>query len=854
MAQLTSTKVYGTLTATQGIVIGGSGTISFANSAGTLTGGLTIVNPSTTTVPLTINGIVSTTASIQEWRLNNNYLAGIDNNGWLRTNGGMANANGFSNSNIQTSTNGVIIARNVTSDTQPTLIVRKQQGTGNILELQTGTSDKKFEVDVNGWFYQNGTRLFVMNNGSDGLSNLFFGRSSGSVSPSFTGYDNTGIGRETLSNVTSSSLSNTALGDRALRSVTTGSGNVGVGRSSGRAVTTGSENTFIGSGAGNTGIGQLATASNSTAIGYESFTDKSNQMVFGNASVTEFKFDRNTSAVALLPNLTASSSSVNVLERTSSSTNTNGNGVVIRHTTTGDMVDGFGSGLSFDIKDSAGVNNNISLINAIRSGADNSGRLAFATATTGTLTEKMTILPNGNVGIGTSNPSVKLFVAGNANIQAAGAYLNVTNGSNSGMKILTWDNNVNLDPLYSNNSFRFGRDAALVSTTFESGNVGIGTANPSNKLHVVGNTRIEGNLTVNGSFTMVDTNTSTTEQMVITNDGTGPALIVNQVGAQPVVNFQDDGTSAFYIADGGNVGIGTTSPLTKLDVRGDLTIRSTYPRIDLTDTDANQNAFSIINDNGRFNIYDNTVGVNRLSILASGNVGLGIGTPAERLDVFGNAIIRNTDNTSVELNIGVGTAYNTDRRTRIKLGALNDSSVNGGAVYQHFLDVVGGATGKSLTFNTITNGATETERMRITSSGNVGIGTTNPGARLDIVDSIVGFPVQRLQNTSASGFSGTHFLNNSGGLMAHFGYANASVTSTLADTVYFGSVSSKPLVLTTSDTERVRVTSAGNVGIGTTSPSEKLEVIGSTKSTSFKTANWTMEQDSTTGALQFNYS
>jgi hypothetical protein len=49
-------------------------------------------------------------------------------------------------------------------------------------------------------------------------------------------------------------------------------------------------------------------------------------------------------------------------------------------------------------------------------------------------------------------------------------------------------------------------------------------------------------------------------------------LIVNQTGAQPVVEFQDDGAVVFRIIDGGNVGIGSSEPAYRLDVAGDARV------------------------------------------------------------------------------------------------------------------------------------------------------------------------------------------------------------------------------------------------------------------------------------------
>jgi hypothetical protein len=99
------------------------------------------------------------------------------------------------------------------------------------------------------------------------------------------------------------------------------------------------------------------------------------------------------------------------------------------------------------------------------------------------------------------------------------------------------------------------------------GRVGInmGGHSPTAAFHVVGDTRIEGNLTVNGTQTMIDTNVNTTERLEITNDGTGPALKVNQKGTQPVIDIQDDGVTVLKVKDGGDMLVGAyTSYVDKL--------------------------------------------------------------------------------------------------------------------------------------------------------------------------------------------------------------------------------------------------------------------------------------------------
>jgi len=98
------------------------------------------------------------------------------------------------------------------------------------------------------------------------------------------------------------------------------------------------------------------------------------------------------------------------------------------------------------------------------------------------------------------------------------------------------------------------------------GNVGLGTVDPEHLLHVVGDARIQGDLTVNGTVTQIDTDHVFSELFTVENDGTGVAFTVNQTGAQPIADFKDDGATTLFIEDGGNVGLGTNAPNKKLHI------------------------------------------------------------------------------------------------------------------------------------------------------------------------------------------------------------------------------------------------------------------------------------------------
>ena len=85
-----------------------------------------------------------------------------------------------------------------------------------------------------------------------------------------------------------------------------------------------------------------------------------------------------------------------------------------------------------------------------------------------------------------------------------------------------------------------------------------------------GDVTVDGNLTVLGSTTTLNTDVQTTSAFSVTNDGSTTALRVTQTGSTDVAEFKDDANTALIIKNGGNVGINTATPGEKLTVSGNI--------------------------------------------------------------------------------------------------------------------------------------------------------------------------------------------------------------------------------------------------------------------------------------------
>ena len=221
---------------------------------------------------------------------------------------------------------------------------------------------------------------------------------------------------------------------------------------------------------------------------------------------------------------------------------------------------------------------------------------------------------NGNLGIGTTNPSQKLDVAGNIKLQ-----------NNGNLYLFNTDNYIKYNYWRVNtggnvNIFNQGNSDIVLSTNNDEkmrikadGKVGIGTTSPTAVLDVNGALNLKG-------------------RAFGDSDGTNSYF---KAGTSGSIFFETNGGTRGKIDTSGNFGIGTLSPSEKLQVDGNIKLNSTLPKIQFTDTD-NDSDFHIANNNGVLEIADTSNQEERFAITTAGNVGIGTTSPTQKLEVDGN--------------------------------------------------------------------------------------------------------------------------------------------------------------------------------------------------------------------------
>ena len=209
-----------------------------------------------------------------------------------------------------------------------------------------------------------------------------------------------------------------------------------------------------------------------------------------------------------------------------------------------------------------------------------------------------------------------------------------------------------------------------------------------------------------------------------------------------------------------------------------------------------------------------------MTLTASGN--LGIGTTDPDYGSYG-ATERILGVTGVATNRGRLSLQNTATGTTGVAGTI--AFWNGSTVLASLDINADGATNKGLyAFNT-NDGTSVSERMRITNTGDVGIGTSSPAYKFEVSMNFVGENGAIIRNTNTA--------NNSASILRLYsGTATSAIVrfpsthAAKANELFITNVgTTSPITFATQDTERMRIDSAGLVGIGTSSPAGKLHVM-----------------------------
>ena len=456
-----------------------------------------------------------------------------------------------------------------------------------------------------------------------------------------------------------------------------------------------------------------------------------------------------------------------------------------------------------------GTYNGIGGISMLRESATaRSGALLFSPiGSDGNGTEKMRITSAGLVGINTDAPDTPLVIKGGSNIalkiisdSGSGTTATLYGGANAGVRYgaLT----LNRSDTSAITTFISGDST---DSSYIAGNLGIGATSPSSRLDVSGVISLQGT-TLPSAGTARFFSRSSDSGLYIQSATGGVTYLLDgsqntMYSVSPTSHLWSISNATKMILDAsGNLGIGTTLPLDRLDV---VSANATY-RNRIRNSGANEATLLFQNSSTGTTTadglylgiaagmeaylwnYENAAlafaanNTERMRIAASGNIGIGTSTPSRLLElstvISGNPI--GTGNVGSALRLSNLTEYESDYGTGGGnpdfLGSIEfysgDTSTGTGVRTAIKTSVDNYYNTHSLRFYTSpSNAAGLTERMCISYTGDVGIGTSSPGYKLDVLGnvnrfagaSVDGIFLSTVAATDTS-YYGANYYNNNG--------------------------------------------------------------------------------------------
>ncbi|MBP7768374.1 hypothetical protein KA082_00870 [Candidatus Woesebacteria bacterium] len=492
----------------------------------------------------------------------------------------------------------------------------------------------------------------------------------------------------------------------------------------------------------------------------------------------------------------------------------NGN-VGINTTSPGGLleVNGTNANYTFTTNSTSGYTSNFHMDNTgLRIGHNSGSRdIEFQTSST----TRMTIAGGGNVGIGVTTPTnFKLQLTGDIGPTTTAAH-------DLGSATYKWNN------IYGTTIYQGANQVCDTSnncgTPLWENNSNV--INPRNEYASIADLVVGGNSTASADFR-------------VTGLGNGST---NLAGYTYGRRFIDIDSTSYYVEPGntttaalfaGNVGIGSTSANTTLKV-----YHATTPTFQVATSgtaniglyyDGGANDLYIGGDtsqDGNLNIKNlsGTTAValssSGLSYLNGGNVGVGTSSPNSLLEVFASDAA-NTFPSTASIKIANGNSAAFGRMQSLTFGTTGGASYIGAGIagiYDNW-NVTNGA-GHTLAFFTKDSSieSTPSEKMRINRSGNLGIGTTSPGAKLELYGAAEGIRITGSGTTGDVSSAYLTFYDSNGSTRR--GFVGDGATST--DDIYLKADTGDIHIGDSSSATALNL-SGGNVSIGTTSSSGKL--------------------------------
>jgi len=424
-----------------------------------------------------------------------------------------------------------------------------------------------------------------------------------------------------------------------------------------------------------------------------------------------------------------------------------------------------------NLKNTEAGGRDYALVSAGSAGGIGVGKFSIYDKTAGA--SRLAIDSVGNVGIGTTTPTEKLDVSG----RVKGTELCIGADCRN-----TW-------PVGGGG---WTDDGASVRLTTSTDKVGIGTTTPGSELEVVGQLKVSSG--ISDKIVLAGTPTQTGPHTIFLDNSKG-------------IRFWDgvSNKELLRITNDGNVGIGTASPGFKLSLSDGTGFMHLNP------TSWSQEFRT--NGIGPWLFMNSEVRLDAVGGVAK--IGSQGATTPFVLAIDGNEKMR-VDTTG---NVGIGTA-SPQSVLMIKGGSsygmfrMVPSAVDGERTIGFFRDTSGTETATAWVMgvggwgntNKFTLGYTDAPDLTIDASGNVGIGTTSPTSKLTISGGNIDFA----ENDRSISFGGVSVLSR---------------TQSWGDTQL---ISNTFLTLHAAG-EKMRILTNGNVGIGTTNPTEKLDVVGNVK-------------------------